>query len=44
MINALVEDDENWFSPSDNEFLSRCPSTAGCSRWSPVAWHVVRSV
>lgn len=27
-VNGLLEDDENWFSPSDEEFLSRCPDTA----------------
>lgn len=27
-IKALVEDRENWLSPSDDEFLARCPETA----------------
>lgn len=27
-IRDLVEDDESWFCPSDEEFLTRCPGTA----------------
>jgi hypothetical protein len=27
-VKPILEDDENWLSPSDEEFLSRCPDTA----------------
>lgn len=27
-VNSLVQDEENWCSPSDEEFLTRCPEMA----------------
>lgn len=27
-VNSILEDDENWVSPSEEGFLSRCPDTA----------------